>query len=767
MRTRTLVLALGLSLLTGGIQAQEPAVLPVTHVPAAAPADLVADGYIVMFRDTAVDLEVYRQAILAERPAHEVAAIIADFEATLRRERAGFVAAVENLGGRVTSQWWIVNGCYVRISQDKVAQLRALPGVDSVQQDRWYTLDLADATNATHHNSDAANLKQANGKAVRGSGISVAVLDSGADANMGGTGRPHRAYFPGGNPANTTGGGIGGSLLRVAHGTSGYGSEDLNGHGTFVAGCVGANKWSTSSIVDDGIAPDAWIVSVKVSNDQGAANGQWLIDGWNWVANNRVTYNIRVANNSFSGSPSMSDPIQIALDNCAYFSDIVIAVSAGNLGANTQSSQAAYNGLAVGSVDKYSLTRSSFSAVGPLYLESRTYPDIVACGSGILSTLRDSESQLSQASGTSFSSPMVAGAAALVRQTQPAMSAVEVRALLLNTTNSVGADRNQFGLGFMRADKVVDAALLYDVQKVRLTNPTKVRNFTFQGVQGQPKSITVSWMRAGSVTPYNLDLRIYNPNNTLVASDLNLWNAYEKVTFTPSVTGTYRAEVTWTNLVGGSAFVDFAIAGVGRLATAPPTLTSLTPSTVNSRGGETVTIDGTNLDSATKVTIGATDVTSLNIQSATRISFTMPGPFAIGSHNLTVTNTAGVSNALPLQVNGSHPGVLTGPGVAVRGTFPSVYKLYTDNAWTAVFLLSTSNVPSVLPGIANLGIGNNFAELLILGNYVADNRGYAEVTLTYPTSMPALTVYCQALFVNTAAPVLPLENSAVVTTSVF
>ena len=82
-------------------------------------------------------------------------------------------------------------------------------------------------------------------------------------------------------------------------------------------------------------------------------------------AQRRVSDNIRVANNSFSGSPSLTSSIQVALDNTALNADVLACCAAGNSGTNTASSQNAWNGLAYGSINKNSLAVSSFSGRGP------------------------------------------------------------------------------------------------------------------------------------------------------------------------------------------------------------------------------------------------------------------------------------------------------------------------------------------------------------------------------------------------------------------
>ncbi len=755
-------------------QQQTIAELPVTSLSTQTtvqPGESIPDQWIVMFRARSFDLEAYREAILARRPAHEVDAIVGAMEQQVQLDQAAFVAAVERLGGRVTAQWWLINGAAVQLPAAQLPALRALDNVASVHADLWHVPTLTDSTNSTHSNSDAANLKDAKGGGkVIGTGLSVAILDTGCDANMGSTGRPHRAYFRGGNPSNTSGGGIGGSLLLGAHGTSGYGSEDVHGHGTFSAGCAQANKWSADSRIDNAPAFDSRVVSIKISNDSGSAASSWIITGWQLVGSRRVTDNIAVANNSFSGSPSLGDPTQIAIDTLAFNSDVLVTCSAGNSGSNTQASQVVNNGLSVGSINKNTLARSSFSATGPLFGTARTYPDIVAVGSGVYATLTNSETSISQASGTSFSSPTVAGGAVLVRHADTRITALQCKAILLNTTNALVNNRNQVGVGLMKCNVAVDAALAGDYQTVRLQHPTKVRNLTMNCTQGIPRSVTITWMRNASALPYKLDLRVFDPSNSLVASDLNPENSYEKVTFTPSTTGTYRVEITWTDSTSGSQFVDIGVSGTGPACSGTPVLSSSSKTTINSYNGGAVTLTGTNFDGATAVDFGGALVTNLSNVSPTQVTFTAPSPAAIGPVTVKVVTACGTSNGLGLSVVGTHPAIIDGRAIVVRSdTTTYDFKIYGDRNWSSLMLASLSNKPSVIPGIVNLGIGDNFAAIYWdIGSRVHDAQGVGTYSLLFPTVLPgSITIYFQGIHYDPNNLTLPLEVSNVWQTAVF
>ncbi|MCA8974114.1 MAG: hypothetical protein KDC98_05300, partial [Planctomycetes bacterium] len=211
------------------------------------------ERWVVHFRERGFDLGGFRNAIATHRPAAEVAAIVATLETQVEADQAPFVAAVQALGGTVVRQWWLVNAAAVEIAPDQLMALRRLANVAYVQPDEVCELAIQTATNPSNHNADDV---QALGHV--GLGVAIGVIDTGQDSSVGGAARPHRMYFPGGNPANTTGGGIAGSRLLVNRQIGLLPADDPHGHGTGVASICGGANWGTAG-ADDGHAPAAGI----------------------------------------------------------------------------------------------------------------------------------------------------------------------------------------------------------------------------------------------------------------------------------------------------------------------------------------------------------------------------------------------------------------------------------------------------------------------------------------------------------------------------
>jgi len=139
--------------------------------------------YIIHFRERSFDLSAYRHAILASRPAGEVAEIIAGYERRVREDQAELAARVRALDGRVVAQWWLINACAVEVPAASVERLEKLPGIDFIEPDRVMApmAPIKTATNLKHHAADALQAIKVTGK-----GVTAAIIDTGQDSDTGG-----------------------------------------------------------------------------------------------------------------------------------------------------------------------------------------------------------------------------------------------------------------------------------------------------------------------------------------------------------------------------------------------------------------------------------------------------------------------------------------------------------------------------------------------------------------------------------------------------
>lgn len=238
----------------------------------------------------------------------------------------------------------------------------------------------------------------------------IAVLDTGVDP-----GHPDLAghLLPGYNLFNTA-----------------LPPTDGDGHGTAVTGIIAAGTGNGIGIA--GVAWNAKVRPVKVLDDNGNGSDGKLIMGINWAVKNGA----RVINMSL-GSGQSNAILHDVIKN-AVAAGVVIVAAAGNDGTSEfDQYPAAYpEVLSVGATNRNGVL-TSFSSTGATL-------DLVAPGFDIISTAPRSQTPAGSApyfiglSGTSFASPIVAGAAALMRNRWPSLTPAQVMARLKATARDAG-----------------------------------------------------------------------------------------------------------------------------------------------------------------------------------------------------------------------------------------------------------------------------------------------------------------------------------------
>ena len=187
-----------------------------------------------------------------------------------------------------------------------------------------------------------------------------------------------------------------------------YNPHDVNGHGTHVAGIIGANGYIK------GVAPDVRIVAVKVMTGYGWGFDVDIQTGLDWCISNAEKYNISVISMSLGSVTlytSYCDNLQQNyrdLINLAVSKNISVVVATGNNANYTAISSPAciYNATRVTATYK----NDSFAWFAN---RASTFPDILAApGVNINSTYLDETYHLMD--GTSMATPHVSGAIALL-----------------------------------------------------------------------------------------------------------------------------------------------------------------------------------------------------------------------------------------------------------------------------------------------------------------------------------------------------------------
>jgi subtilisin family serine protease len=200
---------------------------------------------------------------------------------------------------------------------------------------------------------------------------------------------------------------------------------DCNGHGSHVAGTIGA-KDDANGVV--GVAPGIRLHAIKVLNCSGSGSWSSVISGINYVAG--TTTRPAVANMSLGGAQNsaVDDAVRGAVSHGVFF-----AVAAGNDGADacghSPAAAGTTGGVATTAATDSSDQEASWSNYG-------TCVDLWAPGVGIYSTYKNGG--YATLSGTSMATPHVAGGAALYLSTHTTASPSSVETALKNAAVSTG-----------------------------------------------------------------------------------------------------------------------------------------------------------------------------------------------------------------------------------------------------------------------------------------------------------------------------------------
>ncbi|MGQ0463955.1 MAG: S8 family serine peptidase [Sporichthyaceae bacterium] len=195
------------------------------------------------------------------------------------------------------------------------------------------------------------------------------------------------------------------------------GTEDCDGHGTHVAGTIGAARL--------GVAPEVTLVDVRTFDCDGTSLLSTILSGLDWIALQKLTDNPgpSVVNLSLgAGGSSLHEAVAGLLDL-----GVVVVSAAGNSGGDACAETPAGNrrALTVGASTRLD-ARAGFSNFG-------TCVDLFAPGEDILSTSWTDDAGVEYLSGTSMAAPHVAGVAAQILGERPDLTPAQVAGRIKNT----------------------------------------------------------------------------------------------------------------------------------------------------------------------------------------------------------------------------------------------------------------------------------------------------------------------------------------------
>ena len=336
------------------------------------------------------------------------------------------------------------------LSGSELSQLAADGGIAHISRDLPVVADMAITNKVTRADKVWAGSRGLLGllsqPAVTGSGIGVAVIDSGIADHAALAGRVVARV----------------NLVSDEPGVSG----DPFGHGTHIAGIIGGSATAATRVTPayaGGSAPGVHFVDVRVLASNGAGYTSDVIAGIDWTIANAQRYGVRIINLSLGhpvAEPSATDPLCRAVAR-AVQAGLVVVTSAGNNG-RTAGGDPVLGGITspgnsplaitvgaldtVGTVDRSDDRVTPYSSRGPTKFDFAVKPDVVAPGAAIVS-LENPGSWLSthypswhiagsgrnayyRLSGTSMSAAVVSGGVALLLDGAPGLTPAQVKIAL-------------------------------------------------------------------------------------------------------------------------------------------------------------------------------------------------------------------------------------------------------------------------------------------------------------------------------------------------
>ena len=373
-----------------------------------------ADAVIVEYGHSASDA---LNLIHAVAPAASVARAFDAVPAVAVTARPGLITALKTAGASV--------------SPDSPVAFQSKTKSTNTTSTSCPSFSTSSPPSGSFPQDSGANLLAAQGNT--GQGVTVAVLDTGINGNL----------------PDFAGRLVGGVDLTGANSPF----TDEFGHGTFVAGLVAGNGAASGGLYP-GEAIGAYLVSIKVAGADGQTSISTVVSGVEWAIKNQAKYGINVLNLSLGAvptGPTATEPMDQAVEQ-AWQAGITVVVSGGNSGPSAGTITSPGDdplAITVGAdADNDSTSPSNwyacpFSSVGPTEYDGWLKPDLVAPGRSVISLL-DPGSTIAQyfpqaivgtgnfvGSGTSFSSAITAGAAALVLAHNPGISPDQVKGRLL------------------------------------------------------------------------------------------------------------------------------------------------------------------------------------------------------------------------------------------------------------------------------------------------------------------------------------------------
>ena len=237
-----------------------------------------------------------------------------------------------------------------------------------------------------------------------------------------------------------------------------------NGHGTHISAIIGGSGEASDGRYC-GVAPGCHIISVKVLDSKGGGYASDVLMGLRWIREHKEMLGIRVVNisvGSYSRRNMSENSALVRGVDAAWDDGLVVVVAAGNNGPGRMTVTTpgiSRKVITVGcsdddkEVNVMGTKMVDYSGRGPTGA-CVCKPEILAPGASIISCCNEL-CRYSVKSGPSMSTPIVAGAIALLLEKYPTMSNRDVKLRLRERAVDLGLPRNRQGWGLLDVERLL------------------------------------------------------------------------------------------------------------------------------------------------------------------------------------------------------------------------------------------------------------------------------------------------------------------------
>jgi len=662
------------------------------------PGEYVA---VIIRLENRVDLSDYRDKDVKKRAKKLVKSLKAFAD---KQDVKDLKKQLKTLDAKDVVDLWVISGIALRVRADKVQDLAALAAVERVSLDAEVALPAGTVSGAwpPEWNIDLVAAPPMWDQGFDGSGVVVALLDSGVDPDHPDIGADYRG---------------GGNSWFDPHGEHPAGPYDADGHGTWATGLILGGDAGGSVI---GVAPGAKWIAAKIFSDAGTAQLSDIHQGFQWALdpdNNPSTTDFPdIVNNSWylDGSINQCDS-EFAVDIATLkTAEIAVVFAAGNTGPNPSTSTSPANNsgtLAVGSMGS-----TEWGGVWYHYVANDSARGASACDGGIFPhvaapgvDVRTSDLTLGgvfpdsyvTVSGTSFAAPHVAGAMALLKGAFPEATVSQLESALSQSATDLppsGPD-NDSGAGLI--DIVGAHEWLED--NIGQPQPGELQlSAEDYGADEDAGSITVTVSRTGgSAGDVEVDYATSDGSATAGADyasttgTLTLLDGETSQTFSVALLddsdyeGDENFTLTLSNPTGGASLGSpvngtVTILDDDPLPNNPPAITSSPVTTATEGESYGYDVDATDPDAGDVLTFSL-DVspTGMSIDSGSGLIAWTPGAQQVGSNDVTVrvTDDRGLFDTQSFSIDvsgGGSSGVLLYFSTETNVAVPGVSGPYDD-----------------------------------------------------------------------------------------